>query len=277
MPELGPMPTRTRLLRSAVLLSLAAAMIAATMSLAAAHAATAATPPRMEQLRFMWAMAQQESGGDHFARNASSGAFGKYQIMPANWPAWAEKYLGDARADQTPHNQERVAFAKIRELHGWLGDWQRVAYWWLTGKSDRNPKRWSRYARRYVANIMRLRQRAPKRGYRLPPRTSSLPSRGDWRLSASRQRLHLKAGGQVWPQRGTLRDGQLVRIHGTATTAGGARWIRVVTMDGRLGWVKHLKTVPARRPRAASRWSDIKDRGAAPMRKDRALVRPRPH
>ncbi len=44
----------------------------------------------------MWAMAGQESGWDYYARNASSGAFGKYQIMPFNWPVWADEYLGDA-------------------------------------------------------------------------------------------------------------------------------------------------------------------------------------
>ena len=50
----------------------------------------AADPPdRDEQLRFMWAMAGQESGWDYYARNSASGAFGKYQIMPFNWPVWA--------------------------------------------------------------------------------------------------------------------------------------------------------------------------------------------
>ena len=47
-------------------------------------------PSRREQRRFMWAMAGQESGWDYFNRNRASGAYGKYQIMPMNWPSWAD-------------------------------------------------------------------------------------------------------------------------------------------------------------------------------------------
>ena len=50
--------------------------------------------------------AHVESHGDYTARNASSGAYGKYQIMPSSWRAWALRYLGNANAKQTPANQE---------------------------------------------------------------------------------------------------------------------------------------------------------------------------
>ena len=53
---------------------------------------------------------------------------------PSTGPRGRHSYLGDARADQTPWNQERVAFGKIRDLYRWLGSWKRVAYWWLTGE-----------------------------------------------------------------------------------------------------------------------------------------------
>ena len=144
-----------------LLILLVVLMIAGTLNLAAARQAGAATPDPREQQRFMWAMAGQESGWDYYARNRSSGAFGKYQIMPFNWPNWAGKYLGDRHADQTPYNQEKVASGKIADLYRWLGSWKRVAYWWLTGKTDKKRKRWSSYARGYVDNIMRLRARAP--------------------------------------------------------------------------------------------------------------------
>ena len=143
-------------------------------------------------------------GLDYYARNASSGAFGKYQIMPFNWPAWAKTYLGDAQADQTPWNQEKVAFGKLRDLYGWLGSWKRVAYWWLTGSSERRERRWSAYARGYVRNIMRLRARAPRDGGIKPARTSSRPGRGDWRRSAIRQRLRVEPGGRAWSRRGVI-------------------------------------------------------------------------
>jgi hypothetical protein len=37
--------------------------------------------------KFMNAIAKVESGGRYTAQNTSSGAYGKYQIMPSNWPA----------------------------------------------------------------------------------------------------------------------------------------------------------------------------------------------
>ena len=37
---------------------------------------------------FFYGIGQQESGGNYGSVNGSSGALGKYQIMPANVPAW---------------------------------------------------------------------------------------------------------------------------------------------------------------------------------------------
>ena len=45
--------------------------------------------------------------------NSTSGAIGKYQIMPTNWRAWSLKYLGNANAAPTPANQETVAKAAV--------------------------------------------------------------------------------------------------------------------------------------------------------------------
>jgi hypothetical protein len=110
----------------------------------------ASDPPGLA--RFMTAMGRVESGGDYYARNATSGAYGKYQIMPASWRAWAERYLGDPYAKQTPANQEFVAASKFRALYSWLGTWRRVAYWWLTGSSRTSG--WSSFATRYVNRVM---------------------------------------------------------------------------------------------------------------------------
>jgi hypothetical protein len=257
--------------------SVLAALLSASLLLGApARLAAAEAPDRASQARFMWAMAGQESGWDYYARNAWSGAFGKYQIMPFNWPAWARTYLDDARADQTPYNQERVAFGKIRDLYRWLGTWKRVAYWWLTGSSEPNEKRWSAYARGYVRNIMQLRRRAPRDGSRMPARTSSKADRGDWRRSAARQRLRIEPGGQAWQRRGSIRDGEVVRVRRAATIGRSARWLRVVTADGRLGWLPQVATLPTDRPPRGKRWSDARDRGPGTMRGDRRDVRPRP-
>jgi Transglycosylase-like domain len=106
--------------------------------------------------RFMYAVGQVESGGRYDARNPTSGAYGKYQIMPSSWRAWAKLYLGNAYAPPTPKNQEIVARAKMHALHHWLGSWRRVAYWWLTGSSEKNEARWSAYAKGYVNKVMKI-------------------------------------------------------------------------------------------------------------------------
>jgi hypothetical protein len=239
------------------------------------QASAAGPPDHREQVRFMWAMAGQESGRDYYARNAASGAFGKYQIMPFNWPVWSALYLADARADQTPWNQEKVAYSKIRDLYHWLGSWKRVAYWWLTGLTERRETRWTSYARGYVENIMRLRRQAPRDAGSLPARGSSRPSRGDWRRSAIPQRLRLGVSGRAWHTGGAIRDDQVIRVRGAQSRLGGSHWIKVVTRDGRLGWLPCLSTLPAERPVAARRWSDVDLRGPA-RTPDRHLARPRP-
>jgi hypothetical protein len=112
--------------------------------------AQAADPPGLE--RFMTAVARVESGGSHTAVNKTSGAYGRYQILPENWRAWARRYLGNANARPTPANQEKVARAKMKSLYAWLGSWRRVSYWWLTGSSRTTA--WSHAAQSYVARVM---------------------------------------------------------------------------------------------------------------------------
>ncbi len=256
--------------------TITACLLATLMGAASVGVVRAGTPDHRDQLRFMWAMAGQESGWDYYARNSASGAFGRYQIMPFNWPVWAEQYLGDRRADQTPFNQEKVAYGKLRDLYRWLGSWKRVAYWWLTGRTDRNEKRWSSYAKGYVDNIMRLRKRAPTGGSAMPPRTPSRSNKGDWRRSGDDLRLRLTVAGRNWPSGGHIDAGEVLKVRSVKTLRRGERWLKVVTADGRLGWIRQSVTVPARKPPSAGRWRDIVDKGSAKERHDRKHARPRP-
>ncbi len=138
--------------RRAVPVALLAAAILVSLIPAVSNSAT--TPPGLE--RFLYALGQVESGGSYTARNPTSGAYGKYQIMPASWAAWAKLYLGSSTAPQTPTNQEIVAHRKVTALYWWLDRWPTVAHWWLTGSSERDSSKWSSYSRTYVAKIMAI-------------------------------------------------------------------------------------------------------------------------
>ena len=129
-------------------------ILAATLVIALVGPATAAAKAPKGLQRFMNAIGQVESGGNYYARNRHSGAYGKYQIMPSNWPSWAGRYLGNSRAKPTPANQELVARGKFTTLYRKLGSWRQVAHWWLTGSSRRTG--WSASSTRYVNKVMRF-------------------------------------------------------------------------------------------------------------------------
>jgi len=114
----------------------------------------AVDPPDLD--RFMAALGAVESNGRYEAVNATSGAIGKYQIMPRNWSVWSARYLGDAAAEPTPANQDQVTRHKLVALYNWLGDWASVAHWWLTGDGDTNSDHWSDFSRGYVNRILAL-------------------------------------------------------------------------------------------------------------------------
>jgi uncharacterized membrane protein len=155
----------------------------------------ASDPPQLS--RFMQAVAQVESHGNVTALNAKSGAYGRYQIMPDNWRSWARRYLGNANAKPTLVNQERVARAKMAQLYRWLGSWERVSYWWLTGSSQTSA--WSHAARQYVARVMAIfggvetSKPSVETAHRYSERSSTIDYSGTWHVA----RAASYVGGRV--------------------------------------------------------------------------------
>ncbi len=153
----------------------------------------------------MWAIGKVESGGSYTARNPSSGAYGKYQIMPPNWPAWAKTYLGNSKAKQTPANQEKVAKGKFTSLYRSLGSWRRVAYWWLTG--SKRTSGWSA-----LCDALRQQGHAPVQGRARARRPQpDAPPKKHYGERHERDRLH----GHVedrGPQRLRGRQGSLLDV-----------------------------------------------------------------
>lgn len=86
---------------------------------------------------FINAIAGQESGGNYNTENSDTGAYGKYQIMPSNWPAWAEEAGIGADAPRTPENQEIVARFKLGQYYDKYGA-RGAAIAWYGGEGALN-------------------------------------------------------------------------------------------------------------------------------------------
>jgi hypothetical protein len=87
----------------------------------------------------MAAISGQESGGNYDAQNGRTGAYGKYQIMPGNWPSWSEEAGLGSNAERTPENQEKVARFKLNQyLQQYGAEGAMVA--WYSGPG--NAERW---------------------------------------------------------------------------------------------------------------------------------------
>lgn len=81
----------------------------------------------------------QESGGNYNAKNGRTGASGKYQILPENWPKWSKEAGLAEGAEMTPKNQEKVARFKLRQYYDKYGA-EGAAVAWYSGET--NAERW---------------------------------------------------------------------------------------------------------------------------------------
>ena len=108
--------------------------------------------------KFMAAISGQESGGNYRARNPTSGAMGKYQIMPGNLggsrSGWDYEALGrDISVNQfmsSPQLQEQIAQYKLRQYYNKYGPAGAAIAWYAgpgaaqkfiaSGRTSRNPE-----------------------------------------------------------------------------------------------------------------------------------------
>lgn len=80
---------------------------------------------------------ESEGSGGYNAENGRTHAAGKYQILPSNWPSWAEEAGLSADAPMTPENQEIVARHKLREYYDKYGA-RGAAIAWYGGEGALN-------------------------------------------------------------------------------------------------------------------------------------------
>jgi hypothetical protein len=106
--------------------------------------AGAVASPKGNFGQFVNAIAGKESGGSYSARNSSSGAMGKYQIMPGNIAGpggWDKEILGRNVTPQqfmnNPQIQEAIARGKLRQYYDRYGV-RGAASAWYSG----DPNKW---------------------------------------------------------------------------------------------------------------------------------------
>lgn len=115
----------------------------------------------LSKAAFLWAIAQEESGGSYSARNKSSGAIGKYQVMPSNVASWTKRALGysmtPAQFAASPSAQEKVAQVVLGGDYDKYGP-EGAASVWFSGQPNPNHvgNDGSTTIRQYVNNIMSI-------------------------------------------------------------------------------------------------------------------------
>ena len=211
------------------------------------QAAAAGAERRVDLNTFMAGLACTESSGRFDATNRRSGAYGKYQIMPRNWPAWAQRFMGNRWARPTPRNQEFVARARIVDLYEKRGSWRRVAYWWLTGDGEANQALWSGHATAYVNRVMGFAARAATPGLvqSVPEKCFPVPF-PDPRIRTEPFPRVRVVGGIVnvrlapgYENRfvAVVRRGAKLAVLAKGWDPRGKPWLKVGMTDGRVGWV----------------------------------------
>lgn len=128
---------------------------------------------------FIWAISQQESGGNYKAVGPNVNgdhAYGKYQVMGANIPSWTREALGHSLTIQQwlndPAAQEKTIAHKLGGYYAKYGAAGAAAMWY-SGQPDPNKTYGNPPVYKYVKSVLALMARAPGNA------GQGLPSGGD--------------------------------------------------------------------------------------------------
>jgi len=236
------------LLRTAVGFSVAASLAFGV----AASPALGASRTTIDE--FMTGLACVESSGRYDALNVVSGSYGKYQIMPRNWVAWAGRYLGNRWAAPTPRAQEYVAKSRISDLFALHRKWSLVAHWWQTGNADPDQQLWSDAATSYVHSVLTIAHlvRTPVGAAQVPARcfVRALPVP---RIRTTPMPRVVVTGGRVFIRDGagadnravgTVTQGTVLAVLNARRDAAGSKWLHVGLRDGSTAWIASWLTQP---------------------------------
>lgn len=122
---------------------------------------------------FLWAIAQQESGGNYGANNGI--AVGKYQILKSNVPEWTARWAGRSMSWQQfladPAAQEAVGRGQLGEYFDKYGADGAASAWYSGDPSLKNstrPQSGGPSIHSYVQSVLALMARAPGGGSTAP-------------------------------------------------------------------------------------------------------------
>jgi len=116
--------------------------------------------------QFMAGLGAKESHNDYQLVSKISGAFGKYQTLPASWEKWSVQFFGTVVDWHDEKNQERIVGWKLQQRLAWFRAgfpeessvriFQRLAAWWLSpaiSDADDPVTEWSAHLKDYVLDI----------------------------------------------------------------------------------------------------------------------------
>lgn len=113
---------------------------------------------------FLWAEGQQESGGDYSVVNSSSGALGRWQVMPDNVCSWGEQSGIGCVSPQTfldsPKDQDAVAYTILGGYFDQYGPAGAAAMWY-SGQPDPNEQYGDPTVQQYVDDVLNWMKSSP--------------------------------------------------------------------------------------------------------------------
>jgi hypothetical protein len=109
--------------------------------------------------RFIWAEGQQESGGNYKAVNSSSGALGRWQIMPGNLPGWARqsglRVVSPRYFLALPESQDKMVWKILGGYFDTYGP-RGAASVWYSGQPDWHAQYGNPPVYQYVNDVMAI-------------------------------------------------------------------------------------------------------------------------
>lgn len=151
---------------------------------------------------FIWAIKQQESGGDYNVVNSSSGALGAYQVMPSNVSEWTRKALGKSLSPQQylsdPTAQDRVADTILGGYYDQYGA-RGAAAMWYSGQPDPNKTYGTPSVADYVNEVVNRMTSAPPVNGSTSVQTGATVNRADDLANGLAQGIQVSAKSILTP------------------------------------------------------------------------------